>query len=81
MKKILTLTVMVSVPLVQGQLLVSGENNCQSCLERVVSIHLIDWLFVDALLCKEPDFVLAHNLRGEILLDGYQKTRKQSVRH
>jgi hypothetical protein len=28
---------------------------------------------VDALLCREPDFVMAHNLRGEILLDGYQK--------
>ncbi len=28
---------------------------------------------VDALLFKEPDFAMAHNLRGEILLDGYQK--------
>jgi hypothetical protein len=29
---------------------------------------------VDALLCKEPDFAMAHNLRGEILLDGYHKS-------
>ena len=28
---------------------------------------------VDALLRKEPDFAMAHNLRGEILLEGYQK--------
>lgn len=29
---------------------------------------------VDALLCKEPDFAMAHNLRGEILLDGYDRS-------
>lgn len=28
---------------------------------------------VDALLRKEPAFAMAHNLRGEILLDGFQK--------
>ena len=28
---------------------------------------------VDALLLKEPDFAMAHNLRGEIMLDGYHK--------
>lgn len=29
---------------------------------------------VDALLGKEPDFAMAHNLRGEILLDGYDRS-------
>lgn len=29
---------------------------------------------VDALLRKEPDFAMAHNLRGEILLDGYNRS-------
>jgi len=28
---------------------------------------------VDALLTKEPNFAMAHNLRGEILLDGFQQ--------
>ena len=28
---------------------------------------------VDALLSKEPRFAMAHNLRGEILLDGFRK--------
>ena len=27
----------------------------------------------DALLSKEPAFAMAHNLRGEILMDGYQR--------
>jgi tetratricopeptide (TPR) repeat protein len=31
---------------------------------------------VDTLLGKEPDFAMAHNLRGEILLDGYQKSEE-----
>jgi hypothetical protein len=39
-----------------------GVSNYTSALKKV-----------DALLCNEPDFAMAHNLRGEILLDGYQK--------
>jgi hypothetical protein len=36
----------VVATLVQCKLLVSGKKNCQSCLKRVVSTHLIGWLFV-----------------------------------
>ena len=31
---------------------------------------------VDALLQKEPDFAMAHNLRGEILLNGYDRSEE-----
>jgi hypothetical protein len=40
-----------------------GVSNYTSALKKV-----------DALLCKEPDFAMAHNLRGEILLDGYDRS-------
>ena len=36
----------VIATLVWYQLLVSGKNNCQSCLEKVVLMHLIVWLIV-----------------------------------
>ncbi len=31
---------------------------------------------VDALLTREPQFAMAYNLQGEILLDGYQQAKK-----
>ncbi|OGR16370.1 MAG: hypothetical protein A2X81_00360 [Desulfobacterales bacterium GWB2_56_26] len=34
---------------------------------------------VDLLLRKEPAFAMAHNLRGEILLHGFQQNRQARV--